>query len=407
MTIVHTKDINNMNILHISMADFDGAGSCCYKIHKSLLELGVNSKILVLRKKTNDENVIVYKSKKLILWKIFNKLLRILHLTLTDYNRIKRLELMAKVSCSLPVSVIDITNHEMIKKADIIHLHWVNNFIDYPSFFAKVNKPIVWTLHDENLFLGVGHYEKYVDKDDPLEKKYYNVKFRSINKIKNLYVVFLSKMMFQKFGHNEIIAKAHKTIINNSVDYRQFSIFNKLKAREYFNLDKKNIYIVFVAVNILDERKGLNLLIKAVRNLNENIKILAVGNYPADFKDDTVVCLGPINDTHIMSLAYSCGDYFAMPSSQEAFAQTPLEAMSCGLPVIAFPASGTEELIKEYNGVRCKGFSENDLLQGINKAIRTTYDPQVIRQDMINRFSPQKIGLEYMRVYEELKREGF
>lgn len=48
-----------MNILHISTTDYDGAGSCCYKIHKSLLELGVNSKILVLRKKTNDDNVIV------------------------------------------------------------------------------------------------------------------------------------------------------------------------------------------------------------------------------------------------------------------------------------------------------------------------------------------------------------
>lgn len=394
-----------MNILHISTTDYDGAGSCCYKIHKSLLDLGVNSKILVLRKKTNDENVIVFKSKKLILWKIFNKLLRILHLTLTDYNRIKRLELMTKVCYSLPVSVIDITNHEMVKKADIIHLHWVNNFIDYPTFFAKVNKPIVWTLHDENLFFGVGHYEKYVDKDNPLENKYYNVKFRSVNKIKNLYVVFLSKMMFQKFGHNEIIANTHKTIINNSVDYRQFCLSNKLKAREYFNLNKNNIYIVFVAVNILDERKGLNLLIKAVRNLNENIKILAIGNYPADFKDDTVVCLGPINDTHTMSLAYSCGDYFSMPSSQEAFAQTPLEAMACGLPAIVFPTSGTEELITEYNGVRCDGFSENDLLQGLNKAIHTEYDPQIIRQDMINRYSPSKIALEYIHVYEELKRE--
>lgn len=395
-----------MNILHISTTDYDGAGSCCYKIHKSLLELGVNSKVLVLKKKTNDDNVIVYKSNKLILWKIFNKLLRILHLTLTDYNRIKKLESKTKTAYTLPVSVIDITNYDLINKADVIHLHWINNFIDYPSFFAKINKPIVWTLHDENLFLGIGHYERFTDKNNHLEKKYYDIKYRSINNIKDLYVVFLSKMMFQKFSHNKIITNANKTIINNSVDYRRFSIYNKLEAREYFNLDKRKTYIVFVAVNILDERKGLKLLIQAVKKLNDNIKILAVGNYPTDFKDDSVICLGPINDANIMSLAYSCGDYFAMPSFQEAFAQTPLEAMSCGLPAIVFPTSGTEELITQYNGIRCNGFSENDLLQGLNKAIHTTYDSQVIRQDMINRFSPQKIGLEYIQIYNKLKQDN-
>ena len=391
-----------MNILHISTTDYDGAGSCCYKIHKSLLELGVNSKILVLKKKTNDDNVIVYKSKKLILWKFLNKLLRILHLTLTDYNRIKKLESKTKTAYTLPISILDITNCEIINNADVIHLHWINNFIDYPSFFAKINKPIVWTLHDENLFLGIGHYERFSDKNNPLEKKYYNIKYRSINNIKDLYVVFLSKMMFKTFSNNKIITNANKTIINNSVDYRCFSIYDKLKAREYFNLDKTKTYIVFVAVNILDERKGLKLLIQAVKKLNDNIKILTVGNYPTDFKDDSVICLGPINDTHIMSLAYSCGDYFAMPSFQEAFAQTPLEAMSCGLPAIVFPTSGTEELITQYNGIRCNGFTEQDLLEGLNKAIQTTYDPQVIRQDMINRFSPQKIGLEYIQIYNEL-----
>ena len=34
----------------------------------------------------------------------------------------------------------------------IIHFHWINTFIDVPSFFKYNKKPVVWTLHDMNPF---------------------------------------------------------------------------------------------------------------------------------------------------------------------------------------------------------------------------------------------------------------
>ena len=37
-----------------------------------------------------------------------------------------------------------------------------------------------------------------------------------------------------------------------------------------------------------------------------------------------------------MSVAYSCADYFVMPSKKEAFAQTPMESMACGVPALVF-----------------------------------------------------------------------
>ena len=44
--------------------------------------------------------------------------------------------------------------------ADIVHLHWISFFADYPAFFNSVpeNVPIVWTLHDQNAFTGGCHY---------------------------------------------------------------------------------------------------------------------------------------------------------------------------------------------------------------------------------------------------------
>jgi hypothetical protein len=51
---------------------------------------------------------------------------------------------------SFPQTVYNITKHPLVQEADIIHLHWVANFLDYRSFFKQIQKPIVWTLHDLN-----------------------------------------------------------------------------------------------------------------------------------------------------------------------------------------------------------------------------------------------------------------
>jgi len=48
-----------MKILHLSYADIiGGANKAAYNIHNSLLQLGTNSKMLVMVKSTDDDSVI-------------------------------------------------------------------------------------------------------------------------------------------------------------------------------------------------------------------------------------------------------------------------------------------------------------------------------------------------------------
>ena len=98
----------------------------------------------------------------------------------------------------------------------------------------------------------------------------------------------------------------------------------------------------------------------------------------------------------------SCADYMAMPSYQEAFSQSPMEAMACGLPVVVFPVSGTAELVNDRNGVICDDFTADALERGIKVLMSRHYDSKEIRQDMIDRYSPQRIAEKYIDLYKEL-----
>src|SRR5262249_38660202 len=58
--------------------------------------------------------------------------------------------------------------------------------------------------------------------------------------------------------------------------------------------------------------------------------------------------LGYIDNDRFLSLAYSAADVFVIPSLQEAFGQTALEAMACGVPVAGFGVGGIPDLVRPH-----------------------------------------------------------
>lgn len=392
-----------MKVLHICTTDGGGAGLCALRIHEAMLKQGIDSKVLVLIKKNDRNDVIRFCYLRRLLWRSINRMLRMLHLEITDYNYVTNLNINTGQCFTLPDTIYDVSQHPLVKDADVIHLQWVNGFIDYGTFFKKVKKPIIWTQHDENLFLGIAHYQRDRHIGGKKEELYYNKKKLYISQASSLGIVFLSKMMYGQYHDHEMIQGKKTTTINNSVDYTLFKPTDRHQARRCYGLDDKDIVFVFVAERIEDTRKGLLVLVETVAKLaNPQIKILAVGKRTTDKDYPQTVAIGPVYDTEKLSAIYSCADYFVMPSLQEAFAQTPLEAMACGTPAIVFPVSGTEELINDVNGVRCDSFTASDLEKGIRGAMETKFDRNAIRKDVIERYSPDKITKQYLIFYSEI-----
>jgi hypothetical protein len=75
----------------------------------------------------------------------------------------------------------DFTKTKEYKRADIIHLHWINGGFINIKHLAKVKKPIIWTMRDMWPMTGGCHYslncENYKTNIRDKEKCLYNEAF--------------------------------------------------------------------------------------------------------------------------------------------------------------------------------------------------------------------------------------
>lgn len=391
-----------MNILHITTRDSGGAGLCCLRIHSALLDQGINSRVLTLKNTRHVQGVFCYGNIKFLIWRIFSEGLSLLGIKLTLRAKCLDLSKKYKAAYSLPISPIDLTRSELIEWADIIHLHWVNNYLDYQSFLKKVKKPIVWTLHDESFFYGIAHLHKNILADNYLEKKCRKIKFDAVQSAENLSIVFLSQMMFNTFKDEKIIEGRRKTVICNAVDTNIFTPQDKNQVRKKYGIDCTKRVFVFISINIADPNKGLQELSEALYSIDPDAEIIAIGANPWGKQWNNVRPIGLVNSQKEMCELISCADYMAMPSYQEAFSQSPMEAMACGLPVVVFPVSGTSELVNDNNGVICDDFTIESLKKGIETLFSRKYNAADIRQYMIDCFSPSIISERYIELYNNI-----
>ena len=136
-----------------------------------------------------------------------------------------------------------------------------------------------------------------------------------------------------------------------------FDIFNSSVRnqgellRKNLGIDSKAIVVLFVGMNFA--RKGLASLLRAVSQLRdkEKYRILIVGKgnitrfrkLAQELGLDGISMFCGFQDG--MPSFYGCADVFVLPSYYEPLGNACLEAMACGLPVIATRETGASELI--------------------------------------------------------------
>ena len=406
-----------MKVVHVCTSLEGGAGLCAHRIIRSTRAWGIDAKAIVAHgKKSENVDVVtpVYpwsRNWMIRKFQVLQNMRRTWPHTERIYRRIE--EEKAKnqklVTFTSPITLYkELVNHPWIEQADIVHLHWIGDFVDYDSFFTEIKKPILWTIHDENPGLGGFHYqmwkdnaiESFKDFDDELAI----VKEKAYSHVNSMTLVAISSMMRGYFERNSLLSRFPCSVIHNGIEEKNFFPISRHCAREALNIPKESVMFLFAAQDIHEDRKGLKELIGALEELKiPNTLLVCLGNFiaipNASFE---IRCEGFVGNNRLQSLYYSAADFFVLPSFQEAFCQTPIEAMACGTPVVAFPCSGASDLINEDNGVVCEYFTADALANGIKTAMSREYDPKIIREDVINRFSYDKIAQQYIELYKKV-----
>ena len=161
-------------------------------------------------------------------------------------------------------------------------------------------------------------------------------------------------------------------------------IYNGIDTEEFFPTDvKKNPdEFTIICVSRVTPRKGIRFLIQAFKILSSkhnHLRLLIVGdgNEKKMLEDlvedlelkDKVEFAGAVAHNKVLAY-YQRANVFVLPSLNEGMSNVMLEALACGLPVVATDTGGTKELLTdELNGLVVKMKDTDDLAEKIEKLI--------------------------------------
>jgi len=418
-----------MKILIVNTYDRGGAANACLRLHKRLLQQNIQSKVL-LRNKTNQNipktyNISIQTIERSLKTKITTKTLNILKelkLYRPKPDNFTDSRHVGLEKFSYPNSIYDITKSDLYKNVDIINLHWVANFLDYPSFFIKNNKPVVWTLHDQNPFLGHEHYaetscgvdingypiKRVVTKTEKQKfKEFIKIKKDSLSNFKNLHIVALCNWMADEVKQSEIFCNYPINIIPNGIDSYTFKPRDKTYSRELLNIPQNKKVILFVSDDVDKIRKGYIFLQYAFEQINRDDTVLmSIGPQNRNlFKKKNYIELGFVQEELLMSIIYSAADVFIIPSLMDNLPNTVLESIMCGTPVIGFPVGGIPDMIQDgVNGYLTKEISVAALLGTIEKFLETQekFNSNKIRENAIEKYDLSVQANNYINLYQSI-----
>jgi glycosyltransferase involved in cell wall biosynthesis len=274
----------------------------------------------------------------------------------------------------------------------VINLHWVAGFVDYMSFFSSVPQrmPVVWTLHDMNPFTGGCHYDAdcqaYIHgcgscpqlgskTRHDLAYTIFKRKHYALARVpvRNLRIVTPSLWLAQAARQSKLLGKFEVCTIPYGLDIETFQPRNKRAAREALGFGSDENVVMFVADNVGNSRKGLDLLLSALEMLGDrqNVRLVTVGGGECILPTNLCHChIGQVNSDRILSIIYSAADIVVIPSRQENLGQTALEALACGTPIVGFRVGGMPDIARSgLTGLLAEPESARDLRDCIAKLL--------------------------------------
>ncbi|GBD39653.1 D-inositol 3-phosphate glycosyltransferase [bacterium HR37] len=259
--------------------------------------------------------------------------------------------------------------------------------------------------------------------DDFKSRSLIECQLRSIREPNYLIVV-------SRFWQNEL--RLHysldSTLIYNGIDEKRFvPLCSREDAKKELSLDGKKILL---SIGGIEPRKNTLMILRAFKIASSFFKekgecliwIIAGGETLFDYRDyrerffrevkelglsigDDIVITGNVPDNLIVKL-YMASDVFVFPSVKEGWGLVVLEAMACGVPVIASNIEPfTEYLVDGFNAMLVDPYDYKALATQIVRVLEVDELREKLIKgglETVKNYSWRKAGLEHLEFYRSV-----
>ncbi|MGB0403289.1 MAG: glycosyltransferase [Salibacteraceae bacterium] len=332
----------------------------------------------------------------------------------------------------------DISRHPWVEWADVIHIHWINQgFLSISGLeqLGKLNIPIVWTFHDMWAFTGGCHharncsnFERSCGNCNFLKKPYDNDISKSIwNKKKIAFDIFrflpvtCSDWLASEANKSSLLTN-NAISIPNPIDTEKYKPINNGALRAEYGIPENRFLLLFAAMSLGNPFKGFDYLKNAIQILKDKypssfnkLDLLVMGNSDEEYFRDINV---PIHNLGLLSSekkiieAYNISDGYLTSSLEENLPNTIMEAMSCGVPAVAFEVGGIPEMISNgETGFLAPLRNTEKLADALHNLIslsKSAYDKMSLnaRRKVLNDYGNSLVAKKYQYQYETLLKES-
>ena len=358
-----------MKALIISASDLaGGAAIAASRLHRGLMAAGVETRMLVQDKQGAEVSVAAVEPDM----GASNDWLRSLN---AHVNRNARTA-VSNTSFSLPWPGTTLCQHPWVLWADVINLHWVSGFVSPETVreLLALGKPVVWTLHDQRPFTGGCHYtagctgfHSTCESCPQLQPAYQSLPalalqlaLQSLRGVPPLAVVSPSRWLAEEARRSRIFAGCRVETVPNSLDLEVFKPGDRAAIRAKLGLPTDALVMMFGAYTLVEHRKGFDLLSQSIHQALTHPDIAArheAGElvFAAYGKDEDtlrksglpVVLLGTQETPEQMALTLSAADLVICPTREDNLPNVVMEAMACGVPVLACDVGGVPDMITD------------------------------------------------------------
>lgn len=187
-------------------------------------------------------------------------------------------------------------------------------------------------------------------------------------------VVFVKSKALQA----RLAAEGIESVVDyNGIDHEKFRPIDREEACRKLGLDPKRRRVLYVG-NFFPV-KGPGILDKAAEELSE-VEVIFVGSGTEKIRNGR--CVGARRHNEI-PLWMNASDVLCLPSLNEGLPNVVLEAMACGLPVVASAVGGVPEIVQEgVNGLLTPAGDAGALAGNLRQALSRSWNSEAIRESV-------------------------